>query len=479
MARIKTYSEVNPPSLDDILIGTSVNESDATKNFKISDILALSGEYVLPVASTVTLGGVKIDGTTITIDGSGIITANYSTAAIIAEDQGNGIGYFVYNREPTKYSPIGLRSIDLTVTPISEPLTTYGVESLEGFSTGSANRLPAGVGNYGGHQAHGYGNTVYGYYGNMAFGAYNSITNGYNFVTFGYTNTAAMTAQVGHGFSAGGFNSSTSYWNNALGFRISASAKGFTGVGLANTVYTGSATAPDRPAFTVGIGDASSNAGAGYGNVISRKDGFVVKFNGEVVLPETTIAIIDAEATGKSLVTKEWAYRNVGGLYAQTALGPEVRFVDGETSLIGSGVGVLTVPANSFQVGDSFVAKMCGNITCANNQQIRLRVDTNGVLLIDTGTFELALTTNKVFDLVIDFTITKIGGNGVAEIFTNASFTHNQDASNTMIGYNVNNINSTTFDTTINNTLTITAEWIDNNAANVMQSQNFTLKRVY
>lgn len=264
------------------------------------------GSYVLPTASTTVLGGVKVDGTSITIDGSGIITANYPTAAIAAEDQGNGIGYFVYNREPTKYSPIGLESIDLTVTPISEPLTTYGVESPGGFSTGSSNRLPITASNYGGHQAHGYGNTVSGYYGNMAFGAYNSITNGYNFVTFGYTNTAAMSATVGHGFSAGAFNSSTSYWNNALGFRISASAKGFTGVGLANTVYTGSATAADRPAFTVGIGDAKSTSGSGYGDVISRKDGFVVKFNGEVVLPETTTTIIDSEVTGRTTVTREW-----------------------------------------------------------------------------------------------------------------------------------------------------------------------------
>jgi hypothetical protein len=36
--------------------------------------------YTLPTASTSTLGGVKVDGTTVTINGSGVITANMQTA---------------------------------------------------------------------------------------------------------------------------------------------------------------------------------------------------------------------------------------------------------------------------------------------------------------------------------------------------------------------------------------------------------------
>ena len=38
------------------------------------------GTYTLPTASTSTLGGVKVDGTTVTINGSGVITANMQTA---------------------------------------------------------------------------------------------------------------------------------------------------------------------------------------------------------------------------------------------------------------------------------------------------------------------------------------------------------------------------------------------------------------
>jgi hypothetical protein len=41
MAKISSYPEPTPPALDDFLIGTDVSQSDATKNFVISDIINL------------------------------------------------------------------------------------------------------------------------------------------------------------------------------------------------------------------------------------------------------------------------------------------------------------------------------------------------------------------------------------------------------------------------------------------------------
>ena len=168
-----------------------------------------------------------------------------------------------------------------------------------------------------------------------------------------------------------------------------------------------------------------------------------------------------------------------GGFYAQTALGPIVTFASGEASIIGTGVGSLTVPANGFQVGDSFIAKMCGPITCANNQNIRIRIKTNGIVLIDTGTFTLPQITNKIFDLSIDFTITKIGAAGVAEIFANGMFSYNKDANFAIEGVNTNNINNTTFNTTILNTFEVDVQWLSSNVANSIRTQNFTLTKVY
>lgn len=167
------------------------------------------------------------------------------------------------------------------------------------------------------------------------------------------------------------------------------------------------------------------------------------------------------------------------GLYAQTALGTVIRNTTVETSLIGPGVGTLTVPANAFKVGDSFTVKMCGYLSCANNETIHVRLRSNGIVIGDLGVFTMKLSTNKHFELVSDFTITKIGSAGVAELFVNGQYSYNQDANTNLDGVNFALISNTTFDTTITNTLTITAQWGLANLANSIQSQNFVLQKVY
>ena len=48
-----------------------------------------------------------------------------------------------------------------------------------------------------------------------------------------------------------------------------------------------------------------------------------------------------------------------------------------------------------------------------------------------------------------------------------------------MEGVHFGLVSNTVFNTTIVNSLSITAEWITNNAANTIRSQNFTLTKVY
>jgi len=167
------------------------------------------------------------------------------------------------------------------------------------------------------------------------------------------------------------------------------------------------------------------------------------------------------------------------GLYAQTALGTNITNTTVETSLIGAGVGTLTVPANAFKVGDSFTVKMCGHLSCANNETVHVRLKSNGVVIGDLGVFQMKLSTDKHFELVSDFTITKIGGAGVAELFVNGQYSYNQDANTQLDGVNFALASNTTFNTTINNTLTITAQWGLANINNSIQSQNFVLQKVY
>jgi hypothetical protein len=167
------------------------------------------------------------------------------------------------------------------------------------------------------------------------------------------------------------------------------------------------------------------------------------------------------------------------GLFAQTSLGAIIVPASGETSIIGAGVGSLTVPANAFKIGDSFTAKICGYLSCANNEQIHIRVKSDGNTIADAGVFTLNIATNKFFEIAIDFTVAKIGGLGVAELFTNGQFSYNRNASNNIDGVNFALVDSTNFDTTVINALSITAEWITASPSNKIQSQNSVLTKVY
>ena len=167
------------------------------------------------------------------------------------------------------------------------------------------------------------------------------------------------------------------------------------------------------------------------------------------------------------------------GLFAQTALSTPITNTTVETSIVGAGVGTLSVPANGFQVGDSFALKMCGRLSCANNETIHIRIKSNGVVIGDLGVFQMKISTNKYFELVTDFTITKIGAAGVAELFVNGQYSYNQNANTQLDGSNFALVSNTTFDTTIANALTITAQWGLANASNSIQSQNFVLTKVY
>jgi hypothetical protein len=51
MAKISTYPEPTPPSLQDFVIGTDVSDYDNTKNFKLSEVLGLLGSTLLTFAN--------------------------------------------------------------------------------------------------------------------------------------------------------------------------------------------------------------------------------------------------------------------------------------------------------------------------------------------------------------------------------------------------------------------------------------------
>lgn len=170
---------------------------------------------------------------------------------------------------------------------------------------------------------------------------------------------------------------------------------------------------------------------------------------------------------------------SVYGLFSQTGNSSVISGTTSELSLIGSGVGTLVVPANGFSVGDSFSVKMFGDMGSSNTSTLRIQVKSGSVVLGDTGLISMPNISNSHFMLDIGFTIRATGTTGNAIISTSGFFTFLQNASNNYDAKGFSTINNTTFNTTISNTLNITAQFSSTNAANFIYSEFFVLNKTF
>jgi hypothetical protein len=167
------------------------------------------------------------------------------------------------------------------------------------------------------------------------------------------------------------------------------------------------------------------------------------------------------------------------GLFAQTANSSPITNTTTETTLITTGVGVLTVPPNGFQIGDSYHAKLIGHITCNGSATIRFRAKSGAIILADTNVINLDASTNKHWEINIYFTIRQLGAPTIASIASGGIFSYIKNAGTNFEGTNFSIINNTTFDTTTINTLNVTAQWGAASTGDIIYSEIFTLTKTY
>jgi hypothetical protein len=170
---------------------------------------------------------------------------------------------------------------------------------------------------------------------------------------------------------------------------------------------------------------------------------------------------------------------NSYGLFNQTGASTPVTNTITETSLLGNGVGTLSIPANGFNIGDAFHAISTGHISAVNNHTLRIRIKAGSILLADTGEITMSTATSRHWKLEIFFSINNIGAAGVASISTGGTFMYVKNASVAFEGSNFSTENNNTFDTTINNTLAVTAQWNNANSGDSIYSDIFTLTKTY
>lgn len=168
------------------------------------------------------------------------------------------------------------------------------------------------------------------------------------------------------------------------------------------------------------------------------------------------------------------------GLFAQTADSTPVVNTAVETTIVGPGVGTLTVPANGFSIGDSFTCGLDGILTSGSSATLHIRIKTlTGILLAETAIIDMAAATGQPWLINLYFTIRTLGAPTVASVSSGGLFSYIRNGGTQFEGYVLSTINNTTFDTTINNTLVITAQWDPASTGNSIVTRNFTLTKVY
>jgi hypothetical protein len=196
--------------------------------------------------------------------------------------------------------------------------------------------------------------------------------------------------------------------------------------------------------------------------------------------PTNVFPVVQSGITKQSTFSQIiYSQGNNYGLFAQTANSTTVTGTTTESTLINGGVGTLSVPANGFQIGDSFRADFGGLLSSKNNDTIRIRVKAGSVILADSGPQTMSTAVDDVWQLSINFTVRTLGGTGVASIVALGVFHSTKQSNGAQTGFAFNTVNNTTFDTTISNTLDVTVQFSSNSTDNSIYSDIFVLNKIY
>ena len=166
------------------------------------------------------------------------------------------------------------------------------------------------------------------------------------------------------------------------------------------------------------------------------------------------------------------------GLFSQTENGPTVIYTDGESSIVGNGVGGLSVPADYFRAGNTFKLSVHGNITSVNNAQLSIRLK-EGALTVSEIIITLVSTVDEDFDIDVNFVVRSIGGPGVAKILTVGTFSYSKSSNANPEAFHFDSLEETNFDTTVATTLDVTAEWLTPGAGNQLFTQSLNLYKIW
>ena len=225
------------------------------------------------------------------------------------------------------------------------------------------------------------------------------------------------------------------------------------------------------------INKNGSNATEIYGNSTIRR---IQVSNAVYLLPGTNLecGTNDINDCGNLNVNTINNLTPVGGLSSSTSNSAILTASTAEQSILGlSFVGSRIAPANTFKQGDAYTATLAGNFSSNNGDTLTLRLKggATGTTLLSSIAVPLNASTNKYFELEINFVVRQIGAATTADLAINYDFSYNQNSGGNFQGERLCEANNTTFDTTIDNQLDITAQFSSTSANNSIETILSTL----
>lgn len=159
-------------------------------------------------------------------------------------------------------------------------------------------------------------------------------------------------------------------------------------------------------------------------------------------------------------------------LFAQTADDTVANTVD-ETTLVSTGQGSVTIPANTFSVGKSFIFLMSGFHSATGNPNITIKVKLNSTVIATTGVVSSGNGTNNYFEVRANLTCRTTGSSGT--ISCQGYYTESGGGGN---GFSMVNTSPVTVDTTIDQDVDITVTWGTADSGNTITATNFTIRKL-
>lgn len=144
-----------------------------------------------------------------------------------------------------------------------------------------------------------------------------------------------------------------------------------------------------------------------------------------------------------------------------------------ETTLVGTGIGSVTIPANYFSVGTTLKIRGYGFHTASGSPNITVKIKFGSSIILNTGAQSSGNSTNALVYIDAILTCRSTGASGTLQ-----AQGYYQESGGGINNFPMVNITTTTFDTTVSQTVDITVQWGTASTGNSISLSNLAIEAI-